>query len=225
MARPAMDLSVTAITWQRHVENGHRLPNANLSPGDFFDFFARLPHIWRPYLGRPELTVRSDTPAIRLLTPEDAGIFRQIRLEALRADSAAFASQAQDWESLSLEEWTHRLTANAVFIAFREGEPVGIMGLMRQQASKTAHRGTVIMVYVRATCRGYGIAAALMARLAEFALTAGIVQLELAANAENAAAIQFYRREGFAEIGRIPAGFLHEGREIDEILMAKRIAT
>jgi hypothetical protein len=31
------------------------------------------------------------------------------------------------------------------------------------------------------------------------------------------------RNTGFAEVGRIPAGFLHEGREIDELMMARRI--
>jgi RimJ/RimL family protein N-acetyltransferase len=50
----------------------------------------------------------------------------------------------------------------------------------------------------------------------------GIRQLELAVSAENPAAYRFYRREGFVEIGRIPGGFLHEGEEVDEIMMARR---
>jgi ribosomal protein S18 acetylase RimI-like enzyme len=37
-------------------------------------------------------------------------------------------------------------------------------------------------------------------------------------------AISFYRREGFGETGRIPAGFIHEGREIDDVLMVRRLA-
>jgi hypothetical protein len=46
----------------------------------------------------------------------------------------------------------------------------------------------------------------------------------LAPSAENAAALRFYRDEGFQEIGRIPGGFLHDCRETDEILMVRRIA-
>jgi ribosomal protein S18 acetylase RimI-like enzyme len=48
-------------------------------------------------------------------------------------------------------------------------------------------------------------------------------QIELSVSVENAAAIRFYRREGFVEIGCSPGGFLHEGREIDDLLMAKRV--
>ncbi|MFB2604722.1 N-acetyltransferase family protein, partial [Rhizobium phaseoli] len=42
-------------------------------------------------------------------------------------------------------------------------------------------------------------------------------------SAENPAAIRFYQREGFSEIGRIPGGVLEEGREIDDVMMARRI--
>ncbi|ASY65698.1 putative acetyltransferase protein (plasmid) [Sinorhizobium sojae CCBAU 05684] len=42
-------------------------------------------------------------------------------------------------------------------------------------------------------------------------------------SAENPQAIGFYRREGFAQIGRIPCGCIRNGREVDDILMARRI--
>ncbi|RVP06308.1 hypothetical protein CN083_19340 [Sinorhizobium meliloti] len=45
-----------------------------------------------------------------------------------------------------------------------------------------------------------------------------------ASSADNPAAIRFYHREGFSVAGRIPSGFLHEGREIDDVIMVKRIA-
>ncbi|MBP1858440.1 GNAT family N-acetyltransferase [Rhizobium herbae] len=160
---------------------------------------------------------------IRHLGPEDIDIFRRIRLEALRSEPAAFASSSEDWEGLPDAEWRRRLTVNAVFVDFHEGEPVAIMGLMRQSASKMAHRATVIMVYVRRDRRGGGHAKALLDVLVRHARVAGIRQLELAVSAENPTAIRFYRREGFAEVGRIPGGTIHEGREIDEILMTRRI--
>ncbi len=86
-----------------------------------------------------------------------------------------------------------------------------------------AHRGTVIMVYVRKDRRGGGHAKAILDMLVAHALQAGIRQLELAVSAENPAAIRFYQREGFTQAGRIPGGTIHEGREIDEILMTRRI--
>ena len=97
------------------------------------------------------------------------------------------------------------------------------MGLTRQQSSKMAHRATIIMVYLRDSERGGGHAVAMLNLLLDHARTSGIRQVELAVSAENPAAIRFYQREGFHEIGLIPAGILHEGREIDEILMARRL--
>lgn len=160
---------------------------------------------------------------IRQFGPDDMQIFRQIRLEALRSEPANFASSAEDWEALPDAEWTRRLTVNAVFVDFHEGEPIAMMGLMPQAASKMAHRGTVIMVYVRKDRRGGGHAKAILDVLVAHARQAGIRQLELAVSAENPAAIRFYQREGFTQAGRIPGGTIHEGREIDEILMTRRI--
>lgn len=160
---------------------------------------------------------------IRLLGPDDVDAFRRIRLEALRAEPGAFASRAEDWEALPDEEWRRRLTDNPVFVAFHKSEPVGIMGLMWNRSAKMKHRATIIMVYLRENMRGAGLARALLAALTEHARTAGIRQLELSASVDNPAAQRFYRREGFVEIGRIPGALLHDGEEIDEIMMARRI--
>ncbi len=160
---------------------------------------------------------------IRQLGPDDMQIFRQIRLEALRSEPANFASSAEDWEALPDAEWTRRLTVNAVFVDFHEGEPIAMMGLMPQAASKMAHRGTVIMVYVRKDRRGAGHAKALLDAVADHARSAGLRLLELALSAENPAALRFYQREGFTEIGRVEGGILHEGRAIDDIMMTRRI--
>lgn len=87
-----------------------------------------------------------------------------------------------------------------------------------------AHRATVVMVYVRESARGTGVAAALLDAIVACAASEGIRQLELAVSIENPAAKRFYERHGFAAFGTIPGGFLHQGREIDEVLMARRIA-
>jgi ribosomal protein S18 acetylase RimI-like enzyme len=159
---------------------------------------------------------------IRHIGADEVEAFRQIRLEALRAEPASFASRYEDWEVLSAEEWRNRLN-EPVFIAFQDGSPVGIMGLFRQRSSKMAHRATIVMVYVRGNLRGTGLAGRLLEAVSDHARAAGIVQLELFVSAENAAAIRFYQRQGFAEIGRIPGGVLEEGREIDDVMMARRV--
>jgi len=165
----------------------------------------------------------TDRPVIRRLTSEDVTAFRAIRSEALAEAPAAFASTAEDFTRLSDETLRKTLTDMVLFGAFRGNEPVGLMGLTRYNSSKMAHRGNLVMVYVRSGERGSSLARALLATVAEAARDLGLRQLELAVTVENAPALAFYRREGFAEVGHIPAGFLHEGREIDEILMMRRI--
>ena len=160
--------------------------------------------------------------AIRRIQADQVDAFRRIRLEALRSEPTFYASSYEDWVSLSVDEWQQRLH-DPVFVAFRDDEPVGMTGLLRKRASKMAHRATIIMVYVRKNLRGTGLARNLLGTVADYARDIGILQLELAVSAENQAAIRFYLREGFSEVGRIPAGFLHDGREIDDVMMVRRL--
>ncbi|MDQ0558240.1 ribosomal protein S18 acetylase RimI-like enzyme [Rhizobium mesoamericanum] len=110
-----------------------------------------------------------------------------------------------------------------VFAAFKGNDPIGLMGLSRHRASKMAHRATLIMVYVRGSERAGGYARELLNATVAFARKNGIRQLELAVSAENMSARRFYEREGFHEVGRIPGGFIHDSREIDDVIMVRRI--
>ncbi|MGE0282982.1 MAG: N-acetyltransferase family protein [Rhizobiaceae bacterium] len=160
---------------------------------------------------------------IRQLGQGDVAIFKAIRLEALRLEPDAFASTATDWESLSDAEWNRRMTANPVFVAFREAFPVGVMGLLREQSSKTRHRATIIMVYVNAIERGRDTAQSLLDHATSFAQANGIRQLELRVNSANARAIRFYQRNGYQRTGFIPCACLHADEETDELMMVRRI--
>lgn len=159
---------------------------------------------------------------ISRLSIDDVEIFRRIRLEALSRDPSAFASVYDDWVDLPEEEWRNRLS-EPVFVAFINEEPVGMMGLSCHRPRKMAHRATIVSVYLRKSLRGTGIAADLLATVSDYARGLGIAQLELAVNAENTVAVQFYRRHGFVELGRIPGGVLDGGREIDDIVMVRRL--
>jgi len=163
-----------------------------------------------------------DGTLIRRISADEVDVFRRIRLEALRTEPSSFASRYEDWADLPVEDWRQRLH-DPVFVAFGSDEPVGIMGLMRQRPNKMAHRANLVMVYLRDSFRGIGLAGDLLAAVVDFAKGEGILQLELAVSAENQGAIGFYHREGFSEVGRIPGGLLDGGREIDDILMARRL--
>jgi len=158
----------------------------------------------------------------RRLSIDDVEIFRRIRLEALSCDPSSFASVHDDWVDLPDEEWRNRLS-EPVFVAFINKEPVGMMGLSYHRPRKMAHRATIVSVYLRKSERGTGIAADLLAAVSDYARRLGIAQLELAVSAENAVAVQFYRRHGFVECGRIPGGVLDGGRAIDDVIMVRRL--
>lgn len=162
------------------------------------------------------------TLTIRQIGTDDVDAFRSVRLEALRAEPSAYASSYDDWAGLSTEEWRKRMS-EPVFVAFAGDEPVGLTGVIRQRSSRMAHRATLVMVYVRKSLRGTGLARDLLEAVVDHARGAGIRQLELTVSAENPAAIRFYAREGFIETGCIPGALLHEGREIDEFVMVRRI--
>ena len=159
---------------------------------------------------------------IRRLTGSDWKYFRQIRLEALREEPAAFAASAEDFETLSEAQLKEMLANKMTFVAFSDSEPIGIMSIVPQQLKKRRHRGTLIFVYLRASFRNRGLSRALHAALTDCARAAGIWQIELQVNAENREAIEFYERQGYNKIGKIVGGLVHEGREIDEIIMTMR---
>jgi ribosomal protein S18 acetylase RimI-like enzyme len=159
---------------------------------------------------------------IRRIGADDLEAFKRIRLEALREEPLAYASSFEDWAVLSDDEWRGRMS-EPIVAAFLGEEPVALAGLMRQRPGKMVHRASIVMVYVRKDQRGTGLASDLIDAIIDEARAWGIVQLELAVTAENQAAVRFYERKGFLEIGRIPGALMHEGREIDDIMMALRI--
>ncbi|PKR89185.1 GNAT family N-acetyltransferase [Pleomorphomonas diazotrophica] len=166
--------------------------------------------------------MKDSLSTIRRIGADDVEAFRRIRLEALREEPSAYASSYEDWAGLTDEEWRNRMS-EPVVVAFRGDEPVGLMGLMRQRSSKMLHRASIVMVYVRKSQRGTGVADNLIEAIIEEARAMGIVQLELAVTADNRPAVRFYERMGFVPIGRVPGALMHEGRELDDLMMARRI--
>jgi RimJ/RimL family protein N-acetyltransferase len=163
-----------------------------------------------------------DDVVIRRLSADEIEVFRSIRLEALSLEPSSFASRFEDWADFPEEEWRQRLN-NPVFVAFSSSRPIGMIGLSHRRPRKMAHRATLVSVYLRKSQRGTGIAANLLNVVADYAGRVGVQQLELAVSAENPAALRFYQRQRFIEVGRIPGGFLDDGKEIDEVIMVRRL--
>lgn len=159
-------------------------------------------------------------PDIRLLTPEDAGPLRALRLEGLKEHPEAFYST---WEAESglppdeFERWPRR---SFIFGAFVEGTLTGMMAYRIEDNPKLAHKGQVWGVYVRPQGRGHGLARALMTALMDHA-RARCEMLTLTVSVATPAARRLYERFGFETYGVEKKFFKIDGRYYDEIFMAK----
>jgi ribosomal protein S18 acetylase RimI-like enzyme len=111
----------------------------------------------------------------------------------------------------------------AIFVAFAQDVPAGLMGLKRSQPAKMRHRATLVMVYVREFLRGSGLASALLQAVEAYARTENISQIELVVREDNEAARRFYRKRGFAEVGFIPDGFRDHDNRFHEVLMTRSL--
>lgn len=160
---------------------------------------------------------------IRRLTEVDAAdavLYRDIRLEALRANPEAFGSTLEIENAQPLSSFSVRLGSSTVLGAFRGAELVAIAGFAIQQGQKTAHKGELWGMYVRLGARRAGIGRQLVEAILDLARQrVELIQLKVVR--ENEQARRLYASLGFLEYGIEKNGLKQDGRYYDEVLMAK----
>lgn len=137
--------------------------------------------------------------------------------------------RAQDIrDMLSIIGFFSDLPGRAMLNIWHGGEPVGEGVLTPGTLTRTAHVGS-LGIGVTRDYWGRGLGQAMMARLEEAALAAGLERLEFTVLAHNARARDFYRRLGYREEGtrrnsvRYGADATGHIRYGDEVMMAKWI--
>jgi RimJ/RimL family protein N-acetyltransferase len=158
------------------------------------------------------------------MTEADYGGLREIRLEALRLHPENFGADLDYEESFGRERWLARLATAVTFGGFVDGALGGIVVFARPRGRKIGHTGEIGAMYVRAVHRGTGLSDALLEALIDHAV-GEVEQLKLTVNAENAAAIRFYERHGFREIGRYPNSLRIGDRTFEELIMFRPVNT
>ncbi len=143
---------------------------------------------------------------IRRLTPRDAAIWREIRLEALRTDPQAFSSRYEDWADRPLSDFTARLAGAGIFIFEDAGAALGAAILSPDADPARTGRGRVEAVFTRPHARGRGISTGLVRAIVSAARDQGLVELFLDVHARNSAARRVYERAGFAVTADRPEG-------------------
>ena len=152
---------------------------------------------------------------IRRLTPDDAPVYRALRLRALREHPDAFTSDWEDANARPPEESRQRLASALVpfWGAFDEhGALVGMVGLECSARAKQKHKGTVVAMYVAREAAGRGLGRELLRALVLHAPTIGLTDLVLTVTGGNVSAIRLYQEAGFVVFGTEPRAILVDGR-------------
>jgi ribosomal protein S18 acetylase RimI-like enzyme len=159
---------------------------------------------------------------IRVLTANDAQIFKDHWLPGLLEHPEAFGVSHEEFEMLSADDIAARFFANPNFVlwgAFQAGKLVGFVGTSRDPRPKLRHRQGIGPMYVAPEARGRGVGRALMEWVIERGRTEGVEQLRLSVTVGNEPAERLYRACGFESYGIEKAGLKTGGKAYDLKLM------
>ncbi len=163
---------------------------------------------------------------IRVLSPEDASTYRELRLQALQHNPEAFTTTYHDYVRRPIEQIQEQLrpTPDKVTLAAFSGQNSDLLGtvtMVRNIPQKTRHIAEVVAMHVALLYRRRGIGKALLQDLIQRARhVEGLDQLRLAVVTENTAAINLYQSVGFRLYGIEPSALKSGDRTWDEALMA-----
>jgi len=158
---------------------------------------------------------------LRPLTEADADAFGALRLASVRAFPGAFLSTPEEIAARGPGELGHWLKGGTVFGLWPDAQDtlIGVVACRQMQSPLTRHRGEIESMLVCADHHGTGAADRLMQAVKSWATDQRISQLELWVWEGNARAVGFYRRHGFAPIGRLPNAVLRGGVAEHDLMM------
>ncbi len=136
---------------------------------------------------------------MRVLTPDDWPLWRDLRLAALAEAPDAFGSSLADWTDAPEQRWRDRLAlpGSHNLAAILDCRPAGMAsGLPGQDGV-----AELISMWVAPHARGHGVGDALVAAVVAWAAANGAAAVELNVVETNAAATALYERHGFAVTG------------------------
>jgi ribosomal protein S18 acetylase RimI-like enzyme len=158
---------------------------------------------------------------IRVLTPADWPLWRELRLAALADAPDAFSSRLADWQGDGdrPQRWRDRLSipGSVNLVAVLSGEPAG----MASGVPADGGAAELISMWVSPAARGHGVGDALVSAVGQWARqqSAGALRLAVSDGNEHAAAL--YRRHGFTPTGEL--GDLMADGVRREVIMAWKL--
>jgi RimJ/RimL family protein N-acetyltransferase len=157
---------------------------------------------------------------IRQLRVDEATLYRDIRLEALRLHLDGFSASFEQEAARPLAFFEGRLADSVIFGGFRDQTPLATAGFRIQAGAKSAHKGMLWGMYVRREARGSGLARRMVEAVLDHARNR-VELIQLTVVAGNLNAHRLYVSCGFKEYGIEERALKLEGRYLDEVLMVK----
>lgn len=167
---------------------------------------------------------------IRLLDDDDAEVYRDVRLRALKNAPDSFGSTYEKEVTRTVGDFIERIrhTKDQFTLGcFDDSNTlVGIVNFVRENMLKTAHKGNIYGMYIDPQFRGRGLGKALLFALIERATKEceGLEQIHLTVVSKNESAKRLYTTMGFEIYGVEPHALKFDGHYFDEDLMVLRLA-
>ena len=143
--------------------------------------------------------------SLQLISPANAGVFKDIRLRALQDSPTAFSANYADEVKLTDSDWLDRAAQwssdkSAAYLAIDSGAAVGIAaGILDRNNPLHAN---LMSMWVAPTHRRLGIGRILVDAIISWARVHNVLHLHLMVTSNNDRAIQFYQSLGFVFTGR-----------------------
>jgi ribosomal protein S18 acetylase RimI-like enzyme len=150
---------------------------------------------------------------VRRVDPEEWAAARQARLAAMQDAPGAFASTLDRELGFDEAMWRERLTAWPWFLAWLDGEPVGLVAARAEQ-SGSGREWHLMSMWVSPRVRGSGVADRLVAAVTAHVRAAGGAVVTLWVATGNAR--DFYERMGFRPTGNQSAYRRADATALDE---------
>jgi ribosomal protein S18 acetylase RimI-like enzyme len=141
---------------------------------------------------------------IKRIAAEDAFVYKDVRLRALKDSPTAFSSTYAKEAQFPEEEWRNRAVRcngedRVGFLAYDDGRACGMVFCFIEGIET---EGTIVSMWVDPAVRRGGAGRMLIDSVVEWAGSRSIRELKLMVTSVNRGAIAFYERSGFRMTGK-----------------------
>ncbi|WP_371494368.1 GNAT family N-acetyltransferase [Kitasatospora sp. NBC_00374] len=139
------------------------------------------------------------TVVVRRLAAEEWTGYREVRLAALADAPEAFGSTLAREQAFTEDVWRGRLLARNTLVAERDGESLGLVGIVPAGPGQAE----LVSMWVHPAARGLGVGDLLVRAAIERAGRLGLPEVLLWVAEANAPAERLYTRHGFGRTGEV----------------------